>query len=274
MSDDTPIPAGDPKPAKPSAWWNPIYGKYREEKLVWRAHQRRVDALPDDYRWVMKQLQRFVWNVSGGAESVAGLDGILELFQEGAAAGRPAIDVTGDDVAGFALDVLAAFGASGWLGKTNEAFNDEVHHLVASGAQPEPRKAETAADAEGSDEDDETSGAFGPIKKLRDDKREWRRQMARVAAMPADYQAVYGKIQQYMWARAVGSGYDILHIQYDLVDEFEAGALAGQPVLVVTGDDVAGYCDEILRTARTFTDAKRVALNRRVAKRLGTRSAS
>ncbi|MCL2465359.1 MAG: DUF1048 domain-containing protein [Micrococcales bacterium] len=267
-------PAGGLKPVKPSAWWNPVYGKYREEKLAWREHQRRVGALPDDYRWVMKQIERFVWNIAGDAGAIAGLDGILGLFEEGAAAGRTAIDVTGDDVASFALDVLAAFGASGWAGKTSEAFNEEVHDLVASGEKAGPTGPAAVVHAGDPGEDDETSGGFGPVTKLRDDKREWRRQMARVAALPADYQAVYGKIQHYMWARAAGSGYDILRIQYDLVDEFEAGALAGQRVWEITGDDVAGYCDEILRTARTFTDAKRVVLNRRVAKRLGTRSAS
>ena len=288
MSDETQAPVGGAKPVKPSAWWNPIYGKYREEKRAWRDHKRRVDALPDDYRWMMKQIEGFVWNFAGDANTMAGLDGILGLFEEGVASGQRVLDVTGEDVAGFAFDVLGAFEATSWIGKTGDKFNAELRELLdkqrraadgAAAAGPDDHANTDSADPEhavGANEpvSDEPTGrsGFGLIGKLRDDKREWRRQMARIAALPADYQLVYKQIQKYMWAQAVGTGYDILHLQYDLVDEFEAGALAGRPVLDITGPDVTGYCDELLRTTKTFTDTKRASLNRRVAKKFGTRS--
>lgn len=99
------------------------------------------------------------------------------------------------------------------------------------------------------------------IKKMREDKKEYRKQMARVAALPEDYRFVYGKIQDYMWSFAGGSGMDMLKTQYELIDLFEAGAADGRHVLSVTGEDVAGFCDELMRGNKLWTDRQRKRLN-------------
>jgi DNA-binding ferritin-like protein (Dps family) len=58
------------------------------------------------------------------------------------------------------------------------------------------------------------------IKKIVESKREYKRQMARVAVLPEDYQYVFKKIQTHMWQFAAGSG-------YDLIELFEDGAASG-----------------------------------------------
>jgi DNA-binding ferritin-like protein (Dps family) len=100
-------------------------------------------------------------------------------------------------------------------------------------------------------------------------KREYRQQMARVEALPEDYQYVFKKIQSHMWMFAAGSGYDMMKIHYDLIDLFEAGAAEGKPVLEITGEDVAAFCEELLRSASTYTENWREALNRDILKKLG-----
>lgn len=112
------------------------------------------------------------------------------------------------------------------------------------------------------------------IKKMIRSKREYKRQMARVEALPKDYQYVYKKIQGHMWMFAAGAGYDMMKIHYDLIDLFEAGAADGKPVLEITGKDVAGFCDELLRSARTYTEDWREELNRDILKKLGKGSDS
>jgi DNA-binding ferritin-like protein (Dps family) len=107
------------------------------------------------------------------------------------------------------------------------------------------------------------------FKKLFGDKKEYKLMMARVDAMPEDYQFVYKKIQHYMWNFAAGSGFDMLKIQYDLIDLFEAGVAEGKHVLEITGPDVAAFCDELLRNARTYTADWHQALNRDIEKRFG-----
>lgn len=107
------------------------------------------------------------------------------------------------------------------------------------------------------------------IKKMVKDKKEYREMMNRVHALPEDYQYVYEKMTKYMWSFAEGSGYDMLKVQYGLIDLFEEGAAEGKPVLVITGDDVAAFCDELLRNAKTYTEGWREKLNRDVHQKLG-----
>lgn len=107
------------------------------------------------------------------------------------------------------------------------------------------------------------------IKKIIESKREYKRHMARVEALPKDYQYVFKKIQRHMWMFAAGSGYDMMKLHYDLIELFEAGAADGKHVLEVTGEDVALFCDELLRNARTYTENWREKLNRDILKKIG-----
>lgn len=112
----------------------------------------------------------------------------------------------------------------------------------------------------------------GIIKKLIGDKKEYRAQMARAEALPGDYRFVFEKIQGYMWSFAGGSGHDMLQTQYGLIELFETGAAEGKQVLEVTGEDVAGFCDELIRGNKLWTDGKRGRLNRRLERRLREKS--
>lgn len=89
------------------------------------------------------------------------------------------------------------------------------------------------------------------IGKIVESKRAYRRQTARVDALPEDYRYVFKKIQSHMWMFASGSGYEMIKIHYDLIDLFEDGAANKKGVLEVTGEDVAAFCDELLRSAGT-----------------------
>lgn len=106
------------------------------------------------------------------------------------------------------------------------------------------------------------------IKRMAEEKREYRQMMARVKALPEEYAFVYQKIQHYMWSYAAGNGMDMTRILYDLLDLFEAGAADGKRVLEITGEDVAAFCDELLQNAKTYTGKWREALNRDVLQKL------
>lgn len=112
------------------------------------------------------------------------------------------------------------------------------------------------------------------IKKMIKSKREYKQQMARVEALPKDYRYVFKKIQRHMWMFAAGSGYDMMKIHYDLIELFETGAAEGKHVLEITGEDVAAFCDELLRSASTYTENWRDALNRDILKKLGKKKDS
>jgi len=107
------------------------------------------------------------------------------------------------------------------------------------------------------------------IKKMIEDKKEYKQQMARVKTLPEDYQFVFQKIQKYMWNFAGGDGYDILKIHYELIDLFETSAAEGKQVLEITGEDVAAFCDELLRNAKTYTENWHKKLNHDIMKKFG-----
>ncbi|MDR1089223.1 MAG: DUF1048 domain-containing protein [Coriobacteriales bacterium] len=108
------------------------------------------------------------------------------------------------------------------------------------------------------------------IRKIRASKREYKQHMARVEALPEDYQYVFKKIQHHMWMFAAGSGYDMMEIHYSLIELFEEGAAEGRPVLQITGEDVAAFCDELLRNAKTYTADWREKLNRDILSHIST----
>ncbi|MDR2566954.1 MAG: DUF1048 domain-containing protein [Bifidobacteriaceae bacterium] len=105
--------------------------RVRREKREWRAHERRVAALPEDYRAVMKLIEKYLWNFAADAQMIPVLYGIRELFEEGAAAGRPVLEVTGPDVAAFAGNVLAESQAATWTGKKGEELNARIRAALA-----------------------------------------------------------------------------------------------------------------------------------------------
>lgn len=107
------------------------------------------------------------------------------------------------------------------------------------------------------------------FRRIAREKREYRQMQARAKALPQDYAYVYDKIQRYMWSHAGGSGMDMMPILSDLLDLFETGAAEGKPVLDITGEDVAAFCDELLRNAQTWTGASGKALNRDIRNKLG-----
>ncbi|WP_138751342.1 DUF1048 domain-containing protein [Paenibacillus sinopodophylli] len=112
------------------------------------------------------------------------------------------------------------------------------------------------------------------IKKIIGDKKEYKAQMTRIEVLPEDYRFVFEKIHGYIWSFAVGDGSDMLKIQSELIELFEASAADGKHVLDITGEDVAGFCDELLRDTRKWTDNFRNRLNRDLRNKFGEGSDS
>ncbi|BCJ34109.1 hypothetical protein Athai_16120 [Actinocatenispora thailandica] len=78
-----------------------------EGKKQWRAHVARVKALPRDYRIVYQEIQKYYFKV-GPVDLVDGplLPGIVEFFEQGAAAGKGVLELIGTDVAAFCDDLI------------------------------------------------------------------------------------------------------------------------------------------------------------------------
>ena len=78
-------------------------------------------------------------------------------------------------------------------------------------------------------------------------KKQWRNHMTRVKKLPRDYQIVYKEIQKYLFKVTPIEIYTKENLLSDIVDLFEEGVIAGKDVLEVTGDDVAKFCDDLIK---------------------------
>ncbi|KHF41524.1 DUF1048 domain-containing protein [Halalkalibacter okhensis] len=101
-----------------------------------------------------------------------------------------------------------------------------------------------------------------------DEKREWKAMERRAKALPSEYHHAYKAIQKYMWtASGVTEWKDIKHIFGGLLDLFEEGAAEGKKVTDLTGDDVAAFCDELVKDSKTWMDKYRTKLNETIWKK-------
>lgn len=91
------------------------------------------------------------------------------------------------------------------------------------------------------------------IQDIIEGKKQWRAHMARVKALPRDYQIVYKEIQRYLFK--VGP-IDLLDrpLLSEILEFFEEGVAADRGVLELIGDDVAAFCDGLIKDSRTYAD--------------------
>ena len=98
------------------------------------------------------------------------------------------------------------------------------------------------------------------IQDIVEGKKQWRAHMARVKALPPDYQIVYKEIQRYFFM--VGPvGLEDGTLLVDLVDLFEQGAADRKGVLELIGHDVAAFCDDLIKDSRTYADIYQESIN-------------
>ena len=104
------------------------------------------------------------------------------------------------------------------------------------------------------------------IQDIIEGKKKWRAHMARVKALPQDYQIVYNEIQKYLFKVSPIDLSDGTGLFSGIVDLFEEGAGLGKGVLEVTGRDVAAFCDDLIKDSKTYADIYQESVNQEVSK--------
>ena len=103
------------------------------------------------------------------------------------------------------------------------------------------------------------------IQDMIEGKKQWRAHMARVKALPPDYQIVYKEMQKYFFKVGPIDLHDGKLLS-GIVDFFTEGVAAGKGVLELIGNDVAAFCDDLIKDSRTYADLYQESIN----KKLGT----
>lgn len=86
-----------------------------EEKREYKQMMKRVDALPKDYSFAFKEIQKYMYTVgaSNGDSTIFNditifMD-LVDLFEVSWADGRQVIDVVGSDVGKFSDEFMSAY---------------------------------------------------------------------------------------------------------------------------------------------------------------------
>ncbi|MDD4200702.1 MAG: DUF1048 domain-containing protein [Eubacteriales bacterium] len=92
------------------------------------------------------------------------------------------------------------------------------------------------------------------IRDIINDKKQWQAHMDRVNVLPQDYQTVYREIKKYVFNAGPVDSAEGMRLLFGIVDLFEEGSALGKGVLEVTGNDVAAFCDDLMKDSKTFAD--------------------
>lgn len=104
------------------------------------------------------------------------------------------------------------------------------------------------------------------IQDIIEGKKEWRAHVARVKALPQDYQIVYKEIQRYLFKVGPVELTGGIELLWGIIDLFEEGAALGKGVLEVTGSDVAAFCDDLIKDSKTYADIYQESVDQEVSK--------
>ena len=104
------------------------------------------------------------------------------------------------------------------------------------------------------------------IQDIIEGKKGWRAHVARVKALPKDYQIVYKEIEKYFFKVCPVELTDGIGLLSGIIDLFEEGAALGKGVLEVTGRDVAAFCDDLIKDSKTYADIYQESADQEVNK--------
>ena len=86
---------------------------------------------------------------------------------------------------------------------------------------------------------------FEEIRHYKSNKFNREAYLARIKALPKDYQVVYNGISDYMWSSGAG-GTSVMEALFDVLTVFEDGARDNKDVFSITGENIIGFTDSLL----------------------------
>lgn len=98
------------------------------------------------------------------------------------------------------------------------------------------------------------------IQDIIEGKKQWRAHVARVRALPPDYQIVYKEMQKYLF-KAGPISLSEGPLLPGIVDFFEEGVAAGKGVAELIGADVAAFCDDLIKNSLTYADVYQASIS-------------
>lgn len=93
-----------------------------EEKRAWNQLNKQVKAMPKDYQFVYKEIQKYIFKVAtlNSNEALILFAGLIELFETGIEVNKKVLEVTGEDVAEFCDNLIV----------DNDNFDQHIKNII------------------------------------------------------------------------------------------------------------------------------------------------
>jgi DNA-binding ferritin-like protein (Dps family) len=103
------------------------FRKIIREKAEFKAYRKLIETLPDDYQFVCKEMEKYMFSLMIDESLMQVLMDTVESFAVAAQDGRSVISITGEDVGLFCDDIMKKHNVKTWAGKQREKLNENIH---------------------------------------------------------------------------------------------------------------------------------------------------
>lgn len=97
------------------------------EKAEYRANRKLLKGLPEDYQYVYKAIEKYMYNLNFDGKVFTLLMDVLEAFAIGAHEKKPALAITGEDVVGFCDAIMKKHRVKTWHDLQREALRKKIN---------------------------------------------------------------------------------------------------------------------------------------------------
>jgi len=111
-----------------------IFKKMIGDKKEYKIMMARVEVMPEDYQFVFKKIQQYMWKLAAGN----GYDmlkihyDLIDLFEAGVVEGKRVLEITGKDVAAFCDELLS--NAKTYTENWREELNRDIIKKLGKGS--------------------------------------------------------------------------------------------------------------------------------------------
>jgi DNA-binding ferritin-like protein (Dps family) len=102
------------------------FSKMMREKAEFKAYRKLVESLDDDYQFVLKEIETYMYSLMIDESMMSVLMNNAESFAVLAADGRSVLSITGEDVGAFCEKILKESNAKTWADKCREKLNKNI----------------------------------------------------------------------------------------------------------------------------------------------------
>jgi DNA-binding ferritin-like protein (Dps family) len=103
------------------------FRKMIQEKAEFKAYRKLIESLDNDYQFVLKEIEKYMFNLMTDESMMTVLMDTAESFAIAAADGCSVLSITGDDVGMFCENIIKKSNAKTWTDKCREKLNENIH---------------------------------------------------------------------------------------------------------------------------------------------------